>query len=752
MKCSDSIYIKNDRGSTSIWIPESVIVQYCDVDKEYLRTKARYMYSKSVPEIRLKELKTGIRKLLPDSGKSWRFGIVHRQNVYCYDNIPNRAPKYLRSKLPSKKELVEMSKNSDQESDDTFHEYCNSDSNKPNLINEALTLKLESVSLKEDINYYMYERDYTLSAPKALNYAKRKATLQVISDFEANKIYKEKGIRTEAEFFQIACSLTAGYGLKTGGSLRKEIHYFNKSEDKREHVVSNKEGNQNARIIGLNKVISPETGEVFNIDIHEAIFYHAWLNPGHHGKLRKQHVYELYEKEIKRFGLVPLSQRTIEQYINKYSTKAKASLERDGQEYFTDKYLPQIKQFKPKYVGSLWAADFSGSKLYYKVQKKNRKTGKMKWDKESFYLFRIVDAASGYIVGWSISNTKGENWATVRAGLRMAQENSNGYFARELVTDNAGVFKSNQGKLRLLFDKPRAISKYHKRANIAETYVRLLNQQARHFDAFVGKTSFDATHIDNMANPDYISLEKLGTKEEVLGQLVALIDKWNNTERPDGTIPSEEFKNKPKNPGLKKVEEQPLRYALGNTTKMAIGRQVGSVIVENEGQKFFFQIPDWAKSINKIDKMLGGCPDLKVLIHWDSTGADIHTPDDKYILSATKGTLSHPSEFEVTEESQAAFEEGKKEQARMQRDARDFADSVNAARQSLDFSDDDIERIADELSSSGDELSYSQRAVLNGGRAKDEHNAFKEKALSKKFFDIDDDEDFEINVDATNEY
>ncbi len=724
------IYIKNDKGQKTVWLAEQYIVDDLNIKANNICVM-RSRYKETVKPSIVDKVKTGQRQLLPDSGKAWRYGKINGQYFYCYDNIPDRAPKYLRSQLPEKQELLQLAEKQGAYDSQTIRE------NLINLLKETFDEEFDH----KDIRFYMYE--FGLSPEKSEFYAKRRAWLQVISNFDRDKIYRKKGIRTETEFFQIASSLTGEVKINTGGTLRKELHYYNNTEDKREYVISGKEGNQNARVVGVNKVVDKETGEVFDLDIHEALIYHSWLNPGHHGKLLKNDVYNTYSQDILQYGLFPLSKRTVCQYLNRYSKRSLASLERDGHSYFTDKYLPQVHRFKPKYVGTLWAADFSGSKLMYRYQKINKKTGKKQWSVGSWYLFRVVDAASGYIVGWSVAENgeKGENWETVRSGLNMALENNKGCLARELVTDNGPAFTgSNNVKLALLFDKHTRISKNHKRASIAETYVRLLNQQARYFDEFVGKTSFAATHIDNIANEDYVNINNLGTKEEVLGRVAELITRWNKSKRPDGTVPCEEFINKERTPGLKPVEAKSQRFTLGNKTTIAIGRQSGSVIVQKGSCQHLFTIPNWEVAMKEIDRALGGSHDLKVNIYWDENNADIYTLENRYILSAPKGTLSHPSIFEASEESRAAFTDGIKQQARLQRDARNFADNVVAARQALDFEPEDIDNIVEELT-------YAQRARLNGGKAKDEHNSLMDKVHNNI-----DDSDLEVDFDPQNEY
>jgi hypothetical protein len=149
-------------------------------------------------------------------------------------------------------------------------------------------------------------------------------------------------------------------------------------------------------------------------------------------------------------------------------------------------------------------------------------------------------------------------------------------------------------------------------------------------------------------------------------------------------------------------------------------------------------VPNWAENQQKIANAVGQANRLYVDMYYDESGCDIYTRDGAYILTAVPDKRSHMSEFEATEDSTAALSSGMREQEKFKDGANRLRDEILAAKTSLD--------VAEEGGFVVEELTYSQRAVLNGGKAKDEHNKLhQEKSLHQ------DDEDF-ISIDVTQQY
>ena len=133
--------------------------------------------------------------------------------------------------------------------------------------------------------------------------------------------------------------------------------------------------------------------------------------------------------------------------------------------------------------------------------------------------------------------------------------------------------------------------------------------------------------------------------------------------------------------------------------------------IGNKQQNFKYKIADWEEVIKQIDDMMYGSTDLRVKVCYDENAADIYTLDGRYILSADKAELSHSTEFESTQESIEALNEHMASKAMMRARAMEFTEDVQEVLAAADAEDELPEK----------ELTYLQRAALNGGRAKDDN-------------------------------
>lgn len=699
------IYIKNDRGEITPWISEHAIVSYCEIkDANYFRQAARNRYNKGISTSFLEDFRKGKRQLLPDTGSSWRYGRVYGQYYYCFDNIPSKY----QSKLGTRDQVLAIAEAPITKTANHLREQFSA----------HMRHQAEDYIDNSDIEYYMYQCGFNLALGMSADLASARGWMEMISHYEEGHIYKEHGIRFEQDFYELAVNAmpsVAFNNLSTPGSLRKKIHYYRQSEDKRQFMLSGKLGNDNRRVIGIYPIVSQETGEIFKFDIHEALIYELWMNPGQPGKKLKADVYEEYEEQILDYGLSPVSKRTVSFYLNRFSSRARMSLERDGRDHFNDNYKPYIVQHKLRYALTMWAGDFSGSKLYYRTKEDKWVNGKRQkgsvWKAKSWYLFRVFDVATGCVVGWSVCKS-GEDFEQVSQGVRQAVEACGGRAACEFVTDHGPAFtrKENAEKLSLLFKKHRKIQVGNKQANPAEMYIHLQSQKARQFDNWM-KSSFYSTHIDNQANPDYMDINNLPTESEALEQIGQLIEQWNNTPAKDGTVPADFTSNlENHNPQAPAVDHVKKRFIFGHETRTRLARSRGVLIVSNgKGQyreDYKFQIPHWEVAIDHIDQSLGGDPDLQVVVHWDESGADLYTPGGRFILSADPVKHAHKSEFESTPESFENLEEQTAIKKRFERVSKEYNEEVQEALSAAKV----------------DEMTYNQRAALNNGKAKDEHN------------------------------
>lgn len=675
-------------------------------------------------------------QFLPDSGRSWRYGKMNGVYYYDYDRIPDRKPAFYRSQLPTREELISQVNN---------RKKLNRQSIKQAIQNSVWNQAENNVD-NQDIQYYMWEAPVTFPPKKAQQLAMARQLCNVLLSWSEEKTYKKYGINRKEDFWAIAAELTnekqlEGLKIDTPKSLRKKVYYewpVNDQEAQRKALISSKYGNNNRALVGKYKVVNIETGEIMRFDVHEAVIYNAWMNPGKSNKLHKSQVYQQYLEECEQMGIDAVSERTVSHHLNRFAKRALMSYERDGRDHFTSTYQPYIPQFKPQYSGTLWVADFSGTKLLFRYKKTVWRGGKkvQQVTSGSWYLLRIVDAATDYIVGWVLVES-GEDWKNLLPALNMALEQSDNHAALEFVTDNGPAFTSEEGKNRLamLFKKHRRIAVGNKQANKAETYVRLLSDKARKFGNWA-RLGFYSRHADNVANPDYMDLKELPWKEEAMRQVEILIHEWNHSPRPDGSVPAKEYaKKERRNPQLQPVSEKTRRYVFGTHTTQSLERCRGVFEVsKGTGEQrtwFKFAFKDWLNDAEIIDSALYGDPELKVKVAWDENGADIYTPDGRYITTAEAARLSHPSEFEATEDTIKAFESHTENKKRYEKAAKGYKENLI--------------NTVEALQTGAEELDYIQRASLNNGKAKEEHNKLMESKTNPLHEDsYDEDTDFDV--------
>lgn len=704
------IITRREHGQDVIWISERLI----EASATYHR-KVRSQYKGK----RLGEITA-------DTGKAWRWAKFNGQYYYDYNRIPDRAPSFYRSNLPVKEEITRTANTSLRQTE----------ADQEDLFLSEITGTVKNQVNSKDAIYFTFQASVKFSPAVAQQMAEARAWLNHIREIFNNEDYRNYGLKA-SRFWELLCDHIRNLNIEvlkanTPGSLRKKVLYEWPDKDmdaQRAHLIGNRFGNQNARVIGASKVVNPETGEIMEFDIHEALIYHAWMNPGKANKLHKTgdvSVYSWYAKECEEYGYDPVSESAVAFYLRRFPNRARMSLERDGHDHFNSTYKPYIPAYKPKYTSSVWVADFSGTKLLYRYSKQSwSKDGKrkvQKWVTGSGYLLRIVDSATDCIAGWHFIDS-GEDLQSILVGLKNAVEKNNGYAARELVTDNGPAFTSGEGKKRLamLFEKHRCIQLGNKQANRAELYVRLLSDKARMFNNW-SMLGFHSTHADNQANPDYLDMNELPTQAQVLTQITELIDSWNNSPRPDGTIPAVEFaKQDRRNVELEPVSAHVRRYVFGNHRKKILDHCRGFLNLQEAGSAYEYEFPNWEQDAITIDKALYGSNDMQVKVVFDRSGADIYTPDEKYILTCQPLSKAHSTFAEATDETHAALADLTANKQRFESEAMRFTNQVletidvAQTHQRGGYQHGGVPLVA--------ELTYMQRSALNGGRAKEDHNA-----------------------------
>ncbi len=690
-----NVILKPNAGKHQIWIAQSYLKQVAeDLSENYLR-KARCMSK--------------------DTG-GWRWTLINNQYYYDYDKIPDKSPKNYKSKLPAQDELIRMARAPFD--DDQI------------LLRARIKLEREvkKYEQQEDLQFFLYESSPTFNFEKAMQLMEAVAWARLLWKVCCTEDYILYGLNTVKIAYEVGASILAekqlqGMKLSTAMSLRLKLREFPIGGTKKEQcafVIGTKYGNDNRRIVGKQTVIDEYTGEVMPFDAHQAAIYGSWMNIGAANKLYKKYLFEQkYCPMMTEMGLKSVSYRTFCAHTDEIYAKVFMSKERDGDKAFNRYYKTYMPCLPLEFANSLWVADGSGTKLRYQ---KNTATGVKAG---TMYMVRVHDVATRALLGYSISPT-GETKEMVLAALKMAVETSGGYLPLDFLSDNGSSFTESSIKERLtvLLPKVRNIKPGNSQENIAETYVRLFTEMGRPLENW-GGTGFNAKSLQHLANPDYQHIDKLPTEELAYSQLLNLIDAWNNSPGADGLSPMERFKAT-RNEKSTQATEIAHRFAFGHETRIDLAKYRGFVVVHHDAKRYHFTIPDIETNLQVISAALGYVGHAEVQIRWDLKGADIYTPDGKFILNCPPTDKAHKSEAEATSDTFKAMGEHARRKMAMNDKADYFRDKVGETLAAIPAKKEVV-------SGEHEMLNYDEMTAYSNGRVKTAYNAQMDAEAEKKY-------------------
>lgn len=627
------ILTRTEQKGTTIWINERLIIELCRMSENHLR-KVRHDYKSSLPPSQRKF------DILPDNGNAWRWSKQNGFFYYAVNRIPNRAPKFYRDNLPSDSELTSMMNNMEVKTKSDLNERIRTD----------IQSRVDEFVNNDDVTYFCYSSEPTFNQDKAAQLAEAKAWCEMISVYTEDGRYKRLGLKRKEDFLNTCTSIIQtkqleGLHIKTVKSLRKKISLFPGSsvgeERKRLFLISGKYGNSNARKVGKFKLVDTITGEELAFDIHEAIMFNLYMNPGNPQKEDLLPLWEEYKEWLGEFSTdEPIAYRTFTQYCSRFDTQLKTAKARHGEDYYSKNFLTYVPSEHLKYAHSLFAGDGSAT-VAYKYYDSDGTCRRM-----NLYVILISDVASRYIAGWAPAKEgfHNETPRMTEQAVKMALESGGYQTMFELVTDNHGAFTSAESKelLSAIFNKVRTIKPHNSQANPAETQFRLFKKTLKRFNNFL-RTSWGAG-INNQANPDFIpNNEVLPTYEEAVKQLAKIIYQFNTKAMRDGSMPEQRFSLK--HPDCKPMDDRQLRRVFGYRTAVEITRMRGFAEVWKAERLHKFEIPDYYTGMAQtIAKATGYKPDARLSVVWNAEAADLYTLDGKYLctcLPAKKAVQSH---------------------------------------------------------------------------------------------------------------
>lgn len=686
----NDILIRETSDGPTVWVSQRMVVEKCGVNKNSLDTQLRLRYKKSLPSSWQKVADRSEFFLGSVPGKSWRWGRKNGQYYYDIDTIPNRKPCCYRDRLPSKEELIaRVDENRLRDSRERQAELRRS-------IREAVA---ELVN-EEDANWIRIYSGYQLPLATVRDYARALAWCRFICRTTTRKQVQLYGASTIGRFYEACAEVLAelrlsNFRVGTAASLRKKMIGFpSDPEQQRLWIISGKIGNSNRRIVGKQPLIDYETGEVFRFDIHEAIMFRAYMNPGNP---EKEHLQELYDKIycplLSEFQIAPVAYRTFCNHITRFSKRILMDLERHGAEYYKKHLLTYTPTEKLSYAHSLFCGDGSGLLQYsfWKKVRDDRGRIREELDVRNLYAILISDVASGYIAGWSFSpeGFSKETPDMVMEAVRMAVRNGGNQTMFEFVSDNAPGFSQGETRefLKCAFNRVRRIKAGNSQANPAETQFRLFkNSTLRSIRSFV-RSSHNAS-IKNRANLDGLRAEDYPDYATTIAIFKRAVEDWNNKPMPNGKTPAEMFANK--NPECRPLDAVSLRLINGSRTVLSISRMRGFIAPEGGKAEVKYEIPDYSTDgIQAIQRATGYGYDSKVEAVYDRTGCDLYSIDGRFILTCPVTELAKMAHIEKTDAHRQAQLHHSHRKQEQNYQSEQFRERVQEAYSKLDDMDYD---------------------------------------------------------------
>lgn len=712
---------RSEQGGITLWINQRLVIEACKIDESYLR-KARAVYKKSLPPSQRKF------DILPDNETAWRWAKINGYYYYALSRIPNRAPKYYRDQLPSKNELIDMI--------DTMQVRTKADMIEQ--VKQNIISRVDDFLNHEDVRYYRFMSEPAFNEDKATQLAEAKAWCDMMSVYTEGGRFRTLGLKRKEDFYDVCTSVIQekeleGLHIKTTKSLRKKVlNYPGMGEDRqRQYLISGKYGNTNALKVGKFKLVDTVTGEELPFDLHEALMFNLYMNPGNPQKEDLLPLWEEYKNWLAEFTTdQPIAYRTFTQYCSRFDTQLKTAKARHGDDYYNKNFLTYVPSEHLKYAHSLFAADGSAT-VAYKYYDKDGTCHRM-----NLYVILISDVASRYIAGWSPAREglHNETPQMTEQAVKMAIEAGGYQTMFEIVTDNHGAFTGAESKelLQSIFNKVRTIRPNNSQANPAETQFRLFKKTLKRFNNFL-RTSWSAG-IHNQANPDFIpNNELLPTYEEAILQLQQIINDFNNKKLRDGSTPAQRFGNK--HPDCKPMDDRQLRNVFGYHTAVEITRMRGFVDVWKGDKLHKFEIPGYYKGMaENIAKATGYKPDAKVRVAWNAEAADLYTLDGRYLCTCLPTKKAVQSQAESNDKTNYAIGHHEKRKRQQTEHADEFE---KAAVQTAD------------LLRAGVADNYSI-AVTDSNYSKEKYNEQMESSVNQNAVKWSVKNDFDNNDDSDN--
>jgi hypothetical protein len=230
----------------------------------------------------------------------------------------------------------------------------------------------------------------------------------------------------------------------------------------------------------------------------------------------------VYNGEREQYGWPALSTERIRQILKAHESITSAV--RHGVEASRNLQEASFKRRRASFADAIWSMDGTTVQLYYTEDGKTRCS--------NLYIYAVIDSYSGSIIGYDITEGRGEPAATVQRALKNAVKRT-GHAPIQVQYDNSSANKSAECQ-QLFAQLARvgfACAPYNGKAKRIESiFGRVEQSNMRLMPNFKGG-NITTRSLDSKANPDYIlQLERSGmlpTKAEALKQVELIIQTHN---------------------------------------------------------------------------------------------------------------------------------------------------------------------------------------------------------------------------------
>ena len=413
-------------------------------------------------------------------------------------------------------------------------------------------------------------------------------------------------INNVATYRQVAVSIANNQGAKlpkNDAALRRKLNAYKKNGIC--GLVSKKWGNTNSQVVNDEAIqcLIDEYGDGRKPTIP--------MLTTHINRVAKENEWNGY----------PVTEATV--YNNLYRPEVIPAwyIARHGTKAYKEKYEITYLRYKPTQPDVLWVGDDTKVNLYYK---KNRKG--IMVNAANLNVYAIIDAHSGYWLGWSYIENKATT-KDVRDAFRMAVRRSKGRLPMQMQYDgdSSNLFYKRLNTLHFKCMPNNGQSKI-----IERMFGKLQREFMRFDEAFTGQNIQSKT-LQSKVNPE--AVKAYGSKDEAIAAQDKWIEVMSNTPGKDGLSPKDQyFSSQNEDCQIMSIEDE--RDILWEWNDDTITyRSIGLRMIHNKVEHFYKVHNDSLPDVVWHNENIG--VQFKVKYNpYDMSEVALYTADERFVALA----------------------------------------------------------------------------------------------------------------------